>query len=674
LSILVYILHEYVVNEGVSLRKVEKNFGHEIAEVIANINIVFNLQVSKNAQPEVLRKMFLTLAKDFRVVTILLVNKLAELEHGIKNKRDDLKKMCQAAMDIYIPIATRLGIYEIKTRMEDVCFEVLYPEDCARIKSELEQYNKVSNEYIGKATQALQKLLEKSGIDAEISGRMKHPYSVYKKMQRKQKDNVSDVFDIFALRIVLSDSFDAIGEEDISQCYGVLGLIHGAWKPLARRFKDYIAVPKVNGYRSLHTTVLGLTPDVRDEPTEVQIRTRIMHQEAEFGIASHWWYKESGSEDMVSEVDVNSKDKRVRGQIEWLKGLAELHQEMDGGGMSGSECNFELFSDQIFVLTPNGDVKDLPRGATPIDFAYMVHTEVGNSCVQSKVNGSIVPLDSELKNGDVVNIVTKKGAVPNRYWLSFVKTHGAKYRIRNWFRQQDRENNLRVGRDLLNKELTKLNKPMLDPSLTFLANYEGREITFKEREFILECIGNGHFSTKQVLKKTLPEDELLTTKNIRPVKVVRFKETDNDALKGAKIIISGEKDIPVEFAACCSPSFGMPIVGYVGRGQSIRVHDAACDELLQLEQERFVEVEWADTDGYYVTLEIKTDDTPGVTASMWERLKAFNLSVKELSTLAKVSDGLVKKLYLKVKDLDELQDVMTRLENIDGVIEIRKVS
>ncbi|MDP4007987.1 MAG: RelA/SpoT family protein [Candidatus Peregrinibacteria bacterium] len=674
-SLIAYLIHEYVIEENIPIKKIEKTFGREVAEMIVAINHVFTLKVNKNTQPEILRKMFLTLAKDFRVVTVLLVKKLSELEHGLKDENPDLVELCHTAMDIYIPIATRLGIYSIKSFMEDICFEVLYPEDFKRIKDELVQYEEISDKYIGRATQALNGLLEDHGIKADISGRMKHPYSIYKKMQRKQKMSVSDIFDIFALRIVLEEEDSKDIESNLAQCYAVLGLIHGRWRPIARRFKDYIAVPKVNGYRSLHTTILGLTPDVRDEPTEVQIRTSSMHDEAEYGLASHWWYKESRTGHTAVKDEVNgSQTKRVKTQLEWLQGIADLHKEFEGDTEEGTPTSgLDLFSDQIFVLTPNGDVMDLPQGGTPIDFAYMIHTDVGNRCVQAKVNGNIVPLDSELSNGDVVQILTKKDAFPSHYWLSFVKTHSAKYRIKSWFREQDRENNLRLGRDSLNKELTKLNKPLLDPGLNMLKNYDGRDLSFKAREFILESIGNGHFSTKQVLKKLLPQDELLTEKNIKPVKIVKFKESDVSG-KGSKVVISGEKDIPVVFASCCSPSFGMPIVGYVGRGQSVRIHDQKCEELSALGSERFIPVEWESNEGYYVILEIKTDDTPEMGGLIWERLKQFTPNQKELSTVAKVSDGVVRKLFLVVKDLDELQDIMLKLENLEGVYDIRKIS
>lgn len=673
-SLLVYLLHEYVIDAEIPIKKIEKTFGREVAEMIVNINAVFALRVNKNTQPEILRKMFLTLAKDFRVVIVLLVNKLAEMEHGLKNDNPLIFELCRTAMDIYVPIATRLGIYTVKSLMEDVCFQVLHPEDFARIKKELLQYEKISDKYIGKATQSLRSLLDENRINAEISGRMKHPYSIYKKMQRKQKINVGEIFDIFALRIVL-DEDGLKGDDGVAQCYSVLGLIHGKWKPIARRFKDYISVPKVNGYRSLHTTILGLTPDVCDEPTEVQIRTRTMHEEAEFGLASHWWYKEAKKgHTVVKDSASDLQSKRVQTQIEWLKGIADLHKELEGDseGIAISHA-LDLFSDQIFALTPKGDVLDLPQGATPVDFAYMIHTDVGNRCVQAKVNGLIVPLDSELNNGDVVQILMKKDAIPSRYWLSFVKTHSARYRIKAWFRDQDRENNLRVGKDLLNKELTKLNKPSLDPGLNLLKIYDGHELAFKEREFILECLGNGHFSTKQVLKKILSEDELLTEKNIKPVKFINFKEF-GDSDKGGRVVISGEKDIPINFASCCTPMFGAPIVGYVGRGQSIRIHAQDCDELAGLEVERLIPVEWESVEGYYVTLEIKTDDSPEVGSLIWEKLKQFETDKKELSTVAKVSDGVVRRLFIKVKDLGELQDIMQKIEHVEGVADIRKVS
>ncbi len=699
-TLLVYLLHEHVLEGHMTLKKAEETFGREVAQMVSNLNAVSTLPVSKSAQPDVLHKLFLTLAKDLRTVMVLLVNKLAELQHFYASKHPRLKEVCRNAMDIYVPIATRLGVYEIKTLMEDVCFEVLYPQEYEEVMDQLKQYMTLSDPYIKKGTQALHELLDNCGIPiVEISGRMKHPYSIYSKMRRKQKSSVHDIFDLFAFRIIVKDGLNSLGEEDISSCYAVLGLIHSKWKPIARRFKDYIAVAKVNGYRSLHTTILGLTPDVRDEPAEVQIRTETMHKEAEFGIAAHWWYKDDShelagkvknghaGEGSTASLRSAVEDKRVKNQLQWLRGLADLHEaleqsenlseesrlgESDSGRAPSPEL--QLFTDQIFVLTPHGDVKDLPVGSTPVDFAYVVHTQVGNACVQAKVNGVIVPLDCELRNGDVVQIVTKQGGTPNRYWLSFVKTHAAQYRIKNWFRQQDRENNLKTGRELLNRELTRLNKPQLDPSLSFLESFEGRSLLFKEREFILESIGNGHFSTKHVLKKILPEDELLSEKNIAPVKLVRFREDEVDKTREPRVVISGESDIPISFASCCAQNFGEPIKGYVGRGNSVKIHALSCDELSHLEQARLIEVNWEGTEGYFITLEIKTDDSPEVSSVIWDRLKLFVTPIKELSTVGKVSDGVIRRLSMKVKDLDELQDVMTRIGNAKGVYDVRKIS
>lgn len=665
-ALLLYLLCNFVLKENYPIDKISAVFGHHVGEMISYLNSVVSLPIGQNAEPEALRKLFLTLAKDFRVLLVLLVKKMEDLHHYKEAGNPLLKEACRVAMDIYIPIATRLGIYEIKTMMESVCFEVLYPIEYMRVMEELEPYKHISEIYIETGVKLLKECIEPSQVPlVEIAGRMKNPYSIYKKMCKKQKNSVHDVFDIFAFRVVLKDQVLVDGTEDISNCYTVLGLLHGKWKPIARRFKDYIAVPKVNGYRSLHTTLLGLTPQVRDEPVEVQIRSEIMHKEAEFGIAAHWWYKEKGSQ--------SESDDRIKAQLKWLSGLADLHQVLDDSDLEEG-ASHELFADNIFVMTPNGDVKDLPLGSTPVDFAYTVHTEVGNRCSQAKVNGVIVPLDYELKNGDIVQIITKSSASPNRYWLSFVKTHVAKYRIKNWFKYQDRESNLKVGRELINKELMKIGKPFLDPLLTHLAKFDGKSLTFKEREFVLESVGNGHFSLKQTIKKMFSEEDLALLQNSEIGSKLKVKDTVSPSSVKSKIVISGYSNIPFSLSSCCSPLFGAPIIGFVGRGKDVKIHDASCAEIEHLEKERLIDAQWVDSDGYYVTLEIRTDDSPMVSSLIWEKLKIFKTPVKELSTLRREDDKIIRRLHIKINNFSELQDIMERIEGIEGVIEMRKVS
>ncbi len=507
--------------------------------------------------------------------------------------------------------------------------------------SQVADYKSHSEKGMEFALSNLEQLLVREGIAVErIQGRFKHLWSLYQKMEKKEKLSLDSVYDLFAVRIILPDSFEK-GEEQVAHVYSVLGLIHQEFVPLPGRFKDYVAVPKPNGYRSLHTTVLGLGGELYDEPTEVQIRTLQMHRESELGVASHWAYKlgarnkatlspkdqktvregvkriqlmmkiepdllalvqpwledfqhmlpadRAKVEELLTQRGISAEQfllirkarsmgplnlrPEVEEQLAWLRGLSEsgdVSPEMD------------LYPDRIFVLTPQRQVLEFPRGATPIDFAYMVHTELGHKLLSAKANGRIVPLDYELQNGDVLEILTRSVAKPNRYWYSIAKTAAAKTKIRNWFNKQDKELNTASGKDSVNRELASLGKSLLDEKLSLLKDYAGKERSFTEREQLLENVGLGTVTPAQIVKTLFPE-AVLEKPKVDYVAPSDFTE---------KVLVTGEENLPVVFSACCKPKPPHPVVGYVTRGHSIRIHRLSCRELSRLDGQRFVSALW----------------------------------------------------------------------------------
>lgn len=638
------LLHDVLEGTGVELEALLKDFGPEVAGLVEGMNKLSVVKIRKeDCEAENWKKMFLAMAKDVRIVFIKLAERLHNmrtLEFVPEEKRE---RIARESLLVHAAIASRLGLYSIKSELEDLCFKHLYPEAYEELSNQILDHQVRSEKGMEFAISNLEQLLVREGIVIEkIQGRFKHLWSLYQKMEKKEKFSLDSVYDLFAVRIILPDQYEA-GEEQVAQLYAVLGLIHQEFVPLPKRFKDYVAVPKPNGYRSLHTTVLGLGGALYDEPTEVQIRTLQMHRESELGVASHWAYKLgvrnkanlSPKEqkivreavkriqlmlkiepDLLALVQTWLEDyqhmlpsdrvkveelltkrgilhdtllliRRARAmgplhlrpeveeQLAWLRGLAESEEvrpEMD------------LYPDRIFVLTPKRQVLELPRGSTPIDFAYLVHTELGHKLLSAKANGRIVPLDYELQNGDVLEVLTRSTAKPNRYWYSLAKTPAAKTKIRNWFNKQDKELNVAAGRDSVNRELAAVGKPLLDEKLVALKEYGGKERSIAEREQLLENVGLGSVSSTQIVKVMFPEEQVVFEK----------PKTDYVAPWGFtdKVLVTGEADLPVVFSACCKPKPPYPVVGYVTRGHSIRIHRLSCRELSGLDGQRFVSVLW----------------------------------------------------------------------------------
>jgi guanosine-3',5'-bis(diphosphate) 3'-pyrophosphohydrolase len=638
------LLHDVTEDTVATLEDVEEAFGEEVARLVKGCEKLAVVKVrGTGLQDERWKQLFLSMASDVRIVFIKLSDRLHNmrtLQHVPKEKR---RRIAHESLHVHAAIASRLGIYQIKSDLEDLCFRYLHPDAFGVLSEELAKHRERSEQCMAFAVSQVEQLLVREDIPLDhVQGRLKHLYSIYQKMLKKDTRDLSDIHDLFAVRVILPDDFEGGGER-IDHLYKALSVLQSHYLPVEDRFKDYVAAPKVNGYRSLHTTLEGLGADLYSEPTEVQIRSLAMHKEAELGIASHTNYKlgksgvlldqkrhmalhqalqkvhalvqrESDIAGIVTEwveryqhmlpedrrrveqllldkgleqtdldgirrgrsQEVLTLQPNVEQQLAWIRGLAEDNV---------ARAELDLYPGRIFVLTPGRDVIQLPRGATPIDFAYAVHTEVGHKMVHAKVDGRIVPLDHELQNGDSVEVGTKPNGKPNRYWLSIAKSGSARAKIRNWFNKQDREGNIVAGRSMLNEQLKQIGEKVLDDKLLLLKDYAGKPRTLQEREQLLEALGLGSMGVSQMMKTLFPS-VAKTVQSKRQATVAKVEE-----LSG-KVLVTGEPDLPVVLSACCKPRPPKPIIAYVARGRHIRVHLQNCRELMGLDGERFVSAQW----------------------------------------------------------------------------------
>lgn len=756
-TIIAALLHD-IGDTKTPIKTVEKQFGSKVTRLIQGVSKLSLIKMQSNEpQVETWRRMFLVMAKDLRVIFIKLADRLHNLRTLEFVPKAKQKRIAEETLYVYAPIASRLGIFSIKSELEDLCFRFLYPKHFFALQKDLMAHGKAHVRYIDEAKKVIEGLLKKEGISGEVSGRVKHLYSIYGKLKKSDKNSIYDIYDLFAMRIVLLDE-ECDGHEFMGHCYTTLGVIHNRWTPMPGRFKDYIAVPKLNGYRSLHTTVMGLLPSLKRQPIEIQIRTKSMHQESEFGIASHWWYEDSRRasaqiprqevekllqgrrllnqlHELLSEfpeqraeleyclsrtgIEAKEREARVRRlleahrfsakdidilldfmersspqdprlkalqhQIDWLYGLQNLHDEQEemqdkAKAMTGDEeevsSDIEVFQDRIFVLTPGGDVKDLPVGSTPIDFAYSVHTDVGHRCSQAKVNGHIVGLDYELKSGDMVDILTRKDPQPNRYWLSVVRTSMAKNKIKTWFKSMDHEKNVKAGRDLLNKELRRLNKPLLGPGYRLLEHYgEGENpLSLADRENIVGMVGEGTLLPHTIVRGIFSEEELLGECLQRaPSHTPQVGSVTEKKKEG--ILITGESNVPITLSACCKPCFPQPIVGYVTRGKTIRVHRAGCYQLTDAPSERLLPASWASQHGeihYHVKIRITAQDRIGVLRNVFETIAGMGINILDFPLVVQENDCVTRDLSVDISNYDRLAELLSKLERVEGVISVKK--
>lgn len=679
-SILAALMHDVCKTSTYNPDEIRDQFGDDVASLIAGMDKLQSIHLKGGKSDlESFRRMLLSLAKDLRLVLIRLADLLHDVEslHYVPILRR--KEVAREMLDVYAPIASRLGIYAVKCQLEDLAFRYLYPDKYEDLRSQLEEYIHRQEKFLEKIKKKLGDFLDDQKIKGRVEGRMKNIYSVYRKMKRKSKGSLNEIYDVFAFRVILPTKMHRNGVENTEKLYTLLGLIHSHWTPLSDRFKDYIAVPKKNGYRSLHTTIVGEGEVNYDHPFEIQIRSEAMHQQAEFGFAAHWLYEDtkgaSSRHDRRMGHSSEINEMRTRRHQEWLDGLVSLQSELAKGKDVPGKMKLDIFSDHIFVFTPDGEVKDLPSGATPVDFAYAVHTDLGHRCHGAKVNSSIVPLDYQLKNGDRVEILVKNEPDPKPHWLSFVKSSHAKAKIKSYFKGLDTEQSFKEGKEIVNKYLTSMGHSLLDDNLSIFRKYGSQKLSLKERQSLVEDIGNGAMNVSMVLKKVFALPERNKKKRVVETGIVK-KSSGYTERKEDEILIAGESNVPYKISSCCKPKPGDPIVGYVTRGNAVRIHLENCKALTRGNPERLLESSW----GFQihkqrlmpVTINLKAIDRVGLIRDIASTIASFNVNIVDF-TLKERRDNLIHRhMVLEVVDDEQYQRILKRLRQVRNVLEVNR--
>jgi GTP pyrophosphokinase len=638
------LLHDTVEDTFASLDELDEYFGEEVTDIVNGVTkigqLVFGDKLTQQA--EYLRKMVLSMSHDIRVLLVKLadrVHNMRTLGHMESHKQ---KRIARETLDIYAPLAGRLGMFRLKAELEDLAFFYLEPEAYQQIQEGLIRKKGEREKYIQEVCQLLRDKLKEHGLTGEVSGRLKNHYSIYRKIQ-SQQISLDELHDILAFRIILNT---------VGECYEALGIIHHYFRPVPGRLKDYIGMPKANLYQSIHTTVIG----PYGERMEVQIRTQEMHRVAEEGIAAHWSYKEKRP---FREQDAQ--------RFAWLRQMVDLQKDLTSPEDLLEGVRLELYPDEVYVFTPQGEVKELPRGSTPVDFAYSIHTEVGNSCVGAKVNGRMVALRYELQNGDTVEILTSPNQHPNRDWLQFVKTTKARAKIRQWLKATERAQSISLGKELLERELRKHGLQKLLKEGDDLRKI-GQELSLVRLDDLFEAIGHGKYSAGQVvgrvLKSLAPEPEPPTELETKPPKEL------------GPIRIKGLQDLLIRLASCCQPIPGDPILGYITRGKGVTIHRADCPYLARTESFRQIPAEW---DGhqqnlYPANIQVVTVDKPGMLADITGALKAADVNVTKASVETTADRRGIANFTVQVADQQHLDRVLASIKRLKEVISVRRVT
>ncbi|HKB50158.1 MAG TPA: bifunctional (p)ppGpp synthetase/guanosine-3',5'-bis(diphosphate) 3'-pyrophosphohydrolase [Solirubrobacterales bacterium] len=651
------LLHDTVEDTSASLEDVRAEFGEEIAQLVDGVTKLTGMTFESRdeRQAENYRKMMVAMATDVRVILIKLADRLHNMRTlGALPKQKQTAKS-RETLEIYAPLAHRLGIHAIKWELEDLSFATLHPRKYKEIKQLVAQQRDEREVYVNEAGRFLGEELQAVGIKAEISGRAKHFYSIYTKMTKKGRE-FNEIFDLTAMRVIVGS---------VKDCYGAIGVIHSIWKPLPGRFKDFVAMPKANMYQALHTTVIG--PE--GKPLEIQIRTGEMHNLAEYGIAAHVAYKEGGAADPQRE------------KMTWLRQLVEAEGEQDPAEFLES-LKVDLFEDEVFVFTPRGEVKNLSAGSTPLDFAYAVHTDVGHRCVGAKVNGSIVPLHYQLRSGDIVEVLTgKQNRGPSRDWLKLVRTSRARNKIRAFFKQERREDAEHKGRDALEEALRKRGLPMQKLVMSPLLAQVIREMGFRKATEFYIALGQGKISTKAVANKLMQrlkegeaveEEQPIGFEGAREDKARRTKDASNYGIR-----VKGADNIAVRLAKCCRPVPGDTIAGYVSLGRGITIHRADCKNVkaLMKSPERFVEVAWEgeNESSYRVELQIDAYDRTRLLEDLSRTFSEAGINILGASCMTK--HPMVKNRFVvEVGDTEQLKQCISRLRNVESVFDAYRIT
>ncbi|MBR6229378.1 MAG: bifunctional (p)ppGpp synthetase/guanosine-3',5'-bis(diphosphate) 3'-pyrophosphohydrolase [Eubacterium sp.] len=673
------LLHDVVEDTEYTTEQITEMFSEEIALLVDGVTKLTQLNYSADkveVQAENLRKMFLAMASDIRVIIIKLADRLHNMRTMQFMPPEKQKEKSRETMDIYSPIADRLGISKVKVELDDLALEYLEPEEYRELKEEFDELKRTKGNFIKDIMEEVDSRLQESGIQATIDGRVKHLFSIYRKMVTQDK-TLDQIYDLFAIRIIVDTD---------QECYTALGIIHEMYKPIPGRFKDYIAMPKPNNYQSLHTTLIG--PD--GQPFEIQIRTYEMHRTAEYGIAAHWKYKETGGS---SDRSMNDSE---REKMAWLRRILEWQHDMDDNRefLSIIKSDLDLFSDRIYCFTPEGDVKTLPTGSTPIDFAYSVHTAVGNRMVGARVNGNIVNNDYEIQNGDRIEIVTSQNSKgPSRDWLKIVKSTQARNKINQWFRNQFKEENIERGKDLINAYCKKHSLVLADLMKPELVDAVLQKYGFHDWDAICAAVGHGGLKEGQVVEKLQERYNHFYNRIVSDEQVIEVVEKARVARENAGhersretmesksgIIVEGLNDLAVRFSRCCSPVPGDEIVGFVTRGRGISIHRTDCVNMIHLpeaERNRLIEAEWSDNaregEGTYpVEIVVYGNSRNGILMDITRVFTEANIYVQSMNVRTTKQDKSTITIGFEIHKVSQLDGLMNKLRQIEGVIDIER--
>lgn len=649
------LLHDVVEDTEHTYEDIKNEFNEEIANLVEGVTKLGKIEYKskEEQQAENIRKMLLAMAKDVRVILIKLADRLHNMRTLKYRTPDKQKSTSQETIDIYAPLAHRLGISKVKWELEDLCLRYLNQEEYYELVNLIAQKRAQRENQITQIVNTLRGKLDEAKIEADIEGRPKHFYSIYRKMHFKNK-TFDQIFDLLAVRVIV---------DSVKDCYTVLGFAHELWKPIPGRFKDYIAMPKPNMYQSLHSTVIG----PGGQPFEIQIRTWEMHKTAEYGIAAHWKYKEG-----IGESDIEHKYK-------WIRQIVEYQKETNDAKEFMETIKIDLFSDEVFVFTPKGSIIDLPIDSTPIDFAYRIHTDIGNKCVGAKANGKMVPLDYKLNTGDIVEVITSSSSKgPSRDWLNIAKSSQAKNKIRQWFRKTFKEENLEKGRDSFEREIKRHGLLYDDVMKSEYLNTILKRLNMSQMDDLYQSIGSGAYTASQIITKIKEEirrnePEGKTVKDAEKPQAEKKKKRGENKKPG--IEIKGERDILVRFAKCCNPVPGDDVVGFITKGRGVSIHRTDCknfENISQVEPERVVEASWTGerTTDFLADIQIEASDRNGLLAEITNIITSAKTFVRSINARTNKNHMALISLTLQVTDVEQLEKLMRDFRKVTGVMDV----
>lgn len=650
------LLHDTVEDTDYTLAMLQKDFGDEITLLVDGVTKLDKVKFGDNAQAETVRKMVVSMSKDIRVLVIKLADRLHNARTWGFVELERAQRKAQETLEIYAPLAHRLGISTIKNELEDLSFAVLYPKVYEEIVNLVKQRTPKRSEFIDGVIKSIGEDLKENKIKAKVDGRPKQYYSIYQKMVVRGRE-FDEIYDLVGIRILV---------DDVRDCYGALGAIHSRWNPVPGRFKDYIAMPKFNLYQSLHTTVIG--PNGR--PIEIQIRTHEMHQRAEFGVAAHWKYKEQIGDSSISGEE----------DMAWLKHLTDWQSETQDPAEFLDSLRFEIGAKDVYVFTPKGKVVGLPTGATPVDFAYTIHTDVGHRTMGAKVNGRLVPLETKLASGDVVEIFTSKSvdASPSKDWLNFVASSRARAKIKQWFSNERRDDAVESGKDLIVKAMRKQNLPLQKLLAADVIVKLAHELRFGDVESLYAAVGENHISAQSVVEKLtaslVEEDD-----SVEPFQIpTRNISADRKRSDNSGVLVRGDDDVLVKLARCCTPVPGDKIVGFVTRGSGVSVHRVDCKNVLDLEQqpERLMDVSWAENSKslFLVNIQIEALDRGGLLSDVTRVLAEHHVNILSASVSTRSDRVALSRFVFEMGDPSVLEHLLNAVKRIDAVYDVYRVS